>query len=226
MASADNPERAGSEEQDRGWSDAVVFIVDDDWSVRESLSSLIESVGLKVATFGTASEFMEAQKPDCPACLLLDLELPDASGLELQAELSNLGGPAIVFITGYGDIPSSVRAMKGGAVEFLCKPFSPQDLLNAIESAIALDRGARKQRSELAELRKRYALLTPREREVLPFVVSGFANKETAADLGISVMTIGVHRGQIMTKMGARSLAGLVRMADRLNISYKPGVSK
>jgi FixJ family two-component response regulator len=206
--------------------DPIVFVVDDDYRVREALSSLIASVGLRVAAFGSAAEFLESEKPDAPGCLVLDLQLPDVSGLELQRELAAGEGPPIVFITGHGDIPSSVRAMKAGAIEFLPKPFREQDLLQAINAAITLDREAREKRSELAELQKRYALLTPREREVLPFVVAGFANKQTAADLGTSEITIGVHRGQIMHKMGARSLAELVRMSDKLGIARTPGRSK
>jgi FixJ family two-component response regulator len=203
--------------------DPIVFVVDDDHRVREALSSLLASVGLQAVAFGSATEFLESEKPDSPACLVLDLELPDTSGLELQRELAAVDGPPIVFITGHGDIPSSVRAMKGGAIEFLAKPFSEQELLRAIDAAIAVDREARQKRSELAELQKHYALLTPREREVLPFVVAGFANKQTAADLGTSEITIGVHRGQIMHKMGARSLAELVRMSDKLGIAHAPG---
>jgi FixJ family two-component response regulator len=206
--------------------DAIVFVVDDDYRVREALSSLIASVGLRVVAFGSAAEFLESEKPDSPACLVLDLQLPDRSGLELQRELATGDGPPIVFITGHGDIPSSVRAMKAGAIEFLPKPFSEQELLRAIDAAIVLDRGARQKRSELAELQKRYSLLTPREREVLPFVVAGFANKQTAADLGTSEITIGVHRGQIMHKMGARSLAELVRMSDKLGVARAPSRSK
>ncbi len=201
----------------------IVFVVDDDHRVREALSSLLASVGLQVVAFGSAAEFLESEKPDSPACLILDLELPDTSGLELQRELAAGDGPPIVFITGHGDITSSVRAMKAGAIEFLPKPFSEQELLQAIDTAIAVDRETRQKRSELAELQKHYALLTPREREVLPFVVAGFANKQTAADLGTSEITIGVHRGQIMHKMGARSLAELVRMSDKLGIARAPG---
>jgi len=197
----------------------IVFVVDDDYRVREALSSLIASVGLCVTAYGSAAEFLEADKPDKPACLVLDLQLPGPSGLDLQRELANGSGPPIVFITGHGDIPSSVRAMKAGAIEFLPKPFGDEDLLKAIDAAIALDRAARKERAELAELRSHYALLTPREREVLPFVVAGLANKQTAAELGTSEITIGVHRGQIMRKMGAGSLAELVRIANRLRIT-------
>lgn len=201
-------------------SDApLVFVVDDDQRVREALSSLISSAGLEVAVFGSAAEFLEFEKPDTPACLVLDLQLPGSSGLDLQQQLAQGDAPPIVFITGHGDIPSSVRAMKAGAVEFLAKPFDDQTLLSAIDAAINQDRIARQKRSELAELQAHYKLLTPREREVLPFVVAGFANKETGADLGTSEITIGVHRGQIMRKMGAKSLAELVRMADRLGIA-------
>ena len=197
----------------------IVFVVDDDFRVREALTSLIASIGLQVAAYGSAAEFLEAAKPDAPACLVLDLELPGTSGLELQKELGAGNGPPIVFITGHGDVPSSVRAMKGGAMEFLSKPFGEEELLQAIHAAIAKDREDREKRSELAELQKHYELLTPREREVLPLVVAGLPNKLTAAELGTSEITIGVHRGQVMRKMGARSLAELVRMADKLGIA-------
>jgi len=197
----------------------IVFVVDDDYRVREALCRLISSTGLLVAAFGSAAEFLESEKPDAPACLILDLQLPGVSGLELQQELAAGDAPPIVFITGHGDVPSSVRAMKAGAIEFLSKPFDEQELLQAIDAAITLDREARRKRSELAELQKHYSRLTPREREVLSFVVAGFANKQTAGDLGIAENTIGVHRGQIMRKMGARSLAELVRMADKLGIA-------
>ena len=197
----------------------IVFVVDDDFRVRESLCSLVTSRGLHVAVFGSAAEFLECEKPDAPACLILDLQLPGTSGLELQQQLANGDAPPIVFISGHGDIPSSVRAMKAGAIEFLSKPFSEQELMQAIENAMTMDRIARQKRTELAELQRHYSLLTPREREVLPFVVAGYANKVTAADLGTSEITIGVHRGQIMRKMEAKSLAELVRMADKLGVT-------
>jgi FixJ family two-component response regulator len=201
----------------------LVLVVDDDQRVREALSSLISSAGLQVVVFGSAAEFLEFERPEVPGCLVLDLQLPGASGLELQQQLLAGDTPPIVFISGHGDIPSSVRAMKAGAIEFLPKPFDDQELLRAIHAAIDQDRIARGKRSELAELQRRYNLLTPREREVLPFVVAGFANKQTGADLGTSEITIGVHRGQIMRKMEAKSLAELVRMADKLGIARAAG---
>lgn len=196
-----------------------MFVVDDDRRVREALSRLITSAGMAVVTFGSAAEFLEYEKPDVSACLVLDLRIPGMNGLELQQQLVEGDAPPIVFITGHGDIPSTVRAMKAGAVEFLSKPFDDEELLRAIDIAVAQDRETRRKRSELIELRQHYELLTSREREVLPFVVAGFANKEAAADLGIAENTIAVHRGQIMRKMGARSLAELVRMADKLGVS-------
>jgi FixJ family two-component response regulator len=196
----------------------IVFVVDDDVRIRDALGSLLASAGFDVVVFASATEFLNAEKPDAPACLVLDLELPDIHGLELQKDLAEREAPPIVFITGHGNIPSSVKAMKAGAVEFLPKPFGDEDLLRAINAGIALDRSARLKRSERAELTRRYQRLTPREREVLTFVVGGFANKQTADELGTSEITIGVHRGQIMRKMGARSLAELVRLADKLGI--------
>ena len=196
----------------------VVFVVDDDLRVREALSSLLGSAGLEVAVFASATEFLEAEKPDAPACLVLDLELPDIHGLELQKELAEREAPPIVFITGHGDVPSSVKAMKAGAIEFLSKPFGDEELLRAIDAAIAIDRAERLKRSERVALNDRYERLTPREREVLTYVVAGFLNKQTASELGTSEITIGVHRGQIMRKMGARSLAELVRLADKIGV--------
>jgi FixJ family two-component response regulator len=196
----------------------IVFVVDDDVRIRDALGSLLASAGFDVVVFASATEFLNAEKPDAPACLVLDLELPDIHGLELQKDLAERDAPPIVFITGHGDIPLSVKAMKAGAVEFLPKPFGDDELLSAINAGLALDRSARLKRSERAELTRRYERLTPREREVLTFVVGGFANKQTADALGTSEITIGVHRGQIMRKMGARSLAELVRLADKLGI--------
>jgi FixJ family two-component response regulator len=196
----------------------VVFVVDDDARVRAALFSLLSSAGLDAAVFASATEFLNAEKPDAASCLVLDLELPDIHGLELQKELAERDAPPIVFISGHGDIPSSVKAMKAGAVEFLSKPFGDEELLRAIEAALALDRAERRKRSELVALKDRYERLTRREREVLTFVVAGCANKVTAGELGTSEITIGVHRGQIMRKLGARSLAELVRLADKLGI--------
>jgi FixJ family two-component response regulator len=196
----------------------VVFVLDDDPSVREALSSLLRSAGLQVSVFESAAEFLQAKMPDSPACLVLDLQLPDISGLELQRELAQANGPPIVFISGHADIPSSVRAMKAGAIEFLPKPFSDQELLTAVQSAIVQDQGARRTRSELADLQKSYALLSTREREVLPLVVAGLTNKQSAAKLGIAEITLQVHRAQIMRKMGAQSVPELVRMAGKLGI--------
>jgi FixJ family two-component response regulator len=197
----------------------IIYVLDDDRRVREALSSLLSSVGLSVETFASASEYLEFEKPDSPACLILDLELPGMNGLELQQEIAGDDSPPIVFVTGHGDVPSSVRAMKAGAIEFLLKPFDHQELLKVVDAAIVQDREARLRRTEMAELRRRYALLTPREREVLPFVVAGLLNKQTAGELGTSEITIQVHRGQIMRKMAASSLADLVKMAGKLGIS-------
>jgi FixJ family two-component response regulator len=199
--------------------DPIVYVLDDDYRVREALTSLLSSVGFRVEVFASAAEYLKFKKPDSPACLILDLQLPGMSGLDLQREIAGGDAPAIVFVTGHGDVPSSVRAMKAGAIEFLLKPFDDQELLRAIDAAIAQDREARLKRAEMAELRRRYALLTPREREVLPFVVAGLLNKQTAAELGNSEITIQVHRGQIMRKMAASSLADLVKMAGKLGIS-------
>jgi FixJ family two-component response regulator len=198
--------------------DEIVFVVDDDFRLREALHELLTSAGMNVVTFGSAAEFLEYAKPDLPACLILDVDLPDINGLDLQSQLSPESSPPIVFITGYGDVPSSVRALKAGAVDFLTKPFSESDLLSAIEAAIARDTDARLKRCEVDVLQQRLSALTPREREVLPLVASGLLNKQAAAELGISEVTLQIHRGRIMHKMEAQSLAELVRMAGTLRI--------
>jgi FixJ family two-component response regulator len=198
--------------------DHIVFIVDDDGRIREALVELLESHGLRALAFGSAREYLAAHKPNLPACLVLDVELPDINGLEFQNQLAEGEHPPIVFITGHGDIPSSVLAMKRGAVDFLTKPFSDDPLLEAIRSAIARDSEARSQRAELAILKRRYLELTPRERQVLPLVVSGLLNKQSAAELGISEVTLQIHRRNVMQKMEASSLADLVRFAGKLAI--------
>ena len=196
---------------------AVVFVVDDDQSVREALSGLIRSVGLRAETFASAQEFLEHQPVDSPACLVLDVRLPGLSGLDLQRELASAGEQIpIIFITGHGDIPMSVRAMKAGAAEFLPKPFRDQDLLDAIAHALDRDKEAKLQRAVLDGIRARYETLTVRERAVIALIVQGMLNKQVAAELGISEITIKVHRRSIMQKMEASSLADLVRMVERM----------
>lgn len=198
--------------------DHVVFIVDDDESIREALGELLETHGIHTIAFGSAGEYVGGKKPDVPACLILDVELPDINGLELQRQIAEGDHPPIVFITGHGDIPSSVRAIKHGAVDFLTKPFSDADLMAAVHTAISQDREKRSERAELSQLRQRYLDLTPREREVLPLVVSGLLNKQAASELGISEVTLQIHRRNVMQKMGTASLADLVRIAERLEI--------
>jgi len=205
---------------------SVVFVVDDDASVRDSLGRLISSVGFKVETFANARAFLGARRPDAPGCLVLDVRLPGLSGLDLQRELAETDAALpIVFLTGHGDIPMSVQAMKAGAVEFLTKPFRQQDLLDAIRSAIERDRTMRADRAERAELRRRYASLTPRERDVLAWIVAGLLNKQIAAELGTSEATVKEQRGHVMAKMQAGSVAELVRFASRLGITPAGSVS-
>ncbi len=207
-------------------ANAIVFVVDDDPSIREAIKSLIRLEGLRVETFGTAQEFLRTERPDLPGCVVLDVELPGLSGLDLQRELATHGIKLpIIFITGYGDIPMSVRAMKAGATEFLTKPFRDQDLLDAIQQALERDRAARQHSREIAELRRRLDALTSREREVMSLVVTGWLNKQIGFELKISEITVKIHRGRVMNKMGAQSLAELVRMTERLELPTARGQS-
>jgi FixJ family two-component response regulator len=198
--------------------DHIVFVVDDDHAICVALSDLLSTFGLHVVTFGSVADYLAFPKPDVPTCLVLDVELPDINGLDFQSQTGEVNHSPIVFITGHGDIPSSVRAMKAGAIDFLTKPFCEGDLIRAIRTAIAQDGNAKQKMSELAQLRRRLSRLTPRQRAVLPLVVSGLLNKQVAAELGISEVTVQIHRGKVMEKMEADSLAHLVRMAGMLEI--------
>ena len=198
--------------------DHIVLIVDDDRRIRESLTALLSSFDMRAIAFGSAAEYLAYPKPVVPACLILDVELPDLNGLELQSRIAQGHHPHIVFITGHGDIPSSVRAIKAGAVDFLTKPFSEADLMRAINAALAQNRDAERKRAELDDLHRRLSTLTPRERDVLPLITSGLLNKQAAAELGISEITLQIHRGNLMKKMGAGSFADLVRMAGMADV--------
>ena len=200
----------------------VVFVIDDDASLRRAIQRVLGSVGLHVELFGSAREFLAASRPDVPSCVVLDVRLPGMSGLDLQRELASAGiHIPLIFITSYGDIPMSVRAMKAGAVEFLTKPFRDQDLLDAIQLALKRDRLRRESEADVRQLRERFESLSPREREILPLVVSGLLNKQIAASIGTSEATVKVHRSQLTRKMRAQSLADLIRMAEKIGIRAK-----
>ena len=196
----------------------VILILDDDPDIRAALAGLLTASGMRVLLFATAAEFLKANLPDAPCCLLLDLQLPDISGLDLQAKLATKSGPPVIFISGHGDVPTSVRAMKGGAIEFLPKPFSEEELFDAIQVAIAQDRSRRRERAEMADLQESYSRLSVREREAMPLIASGLTNKQSAEKLGIAEITLQIHRRQILKKMGAQSIPDLVRMATKLGM--------
>ena len=200
----------------------TVFVIDDDGGMRQAIQDLVESVGLRAEAFATGEEFLEKPRTADPSCLVLDVRLPQMSGLEFQQKLAELGVRIpIIFITAHGDIPMSVRALKSGAVEFLTKPFRDQDLLDAIQQALQRDRAAREQLADISELQERYRALTAREREVMALVISGMLNKHIAAKIGASEATVKIHRGHLMEKMQADSLIELVRMADKLDLSSR-----
>lgn len=202
-----------------GAEEPIVFIIDDDASVRDALGSLFRSVGLRVEVFGSAPEFLQNKLPDTASCLILDIRLPGLSGLDFQTDLMKAGiHIPIIFMTGHGDIPMTVKAMKAGAVDFLTKPFRDQDMLDAVAKAIEHDRKRRVDAKALADLQAAFATLTPRERDVLALVAAGLMNKQIAAEIGLAEITVKIHRGQVMKKMGAKSLADLVRMAEMLEI--------
>jgi FixJ family two-component response regulator len=200
---------------------AIVFVVDDDALIREGICSLVRSVGIAATAYASTAEFVRAKRPNVPSCLVLDVRMPEQSGLDFQRQLNEAGiAIPIIFITGHADIPMTVRAMKDGAMEFLTKPVRGQDLLDAVQKALVHDREQRKEQGELTELRKRFALLTPRETEVLNLVVAGLLNKQIAGELGTSELTVKTHRARVMEKTGADSLAHLVRMAERLKAAH------
>ncbi len=213
IASSTSPRNVASAEE------PIVYVVDDDASVREALGNLFRSVGLRVEVFGSAPEFLQSKLPDVASCLILDIRLPRLSGLDFQVDLAKAGiHIPIIFMTGHGDIPMTVRAMKAGAVDFLTKPFRDQDMLDAVTAAIERDRNSRNQAKILSELRAHFGTLTAREREVMALVTAGLMNKQIAGEIGIAEITVKIHRGQIMRKMAAKSLADLVKMAQTLEI--------
>ncbi len=216
--------RAASPHTPASAEEPIVFVVDDDASVRDALSNLFRSVGLRVKVFTSAHEFLQHKLPDAPSCLILDIRLPRVSGLDFQAELAKAGiHIPIIFMTGHGDIPMTVRAMKAGAVDFLTKPFRDQDMLDAVTTAIERDRGRRDEAKVLSDLRAAFANLTPRERQVMALVTAGLMNKQIAAEIGVAEITVKIHRGHIMRKMAAKSLPDLVRMAQMLGIGPASG---